>query len=79
VELRLDRLPGAARGLLRAAAGAGRTFDVATVAKRAEAPPAATRDAMRAAMRTGLVVADVRHPERFTFRHGLVRHALLTP
>lgn len=79
VELRLDGLPAAARGVLRIAAAAGASFDVATVARRADAPPAATRQAVRQAVRTGLIVADGSHPERFAFRHGVVRRALLAP
>jgi DNA-binding SARP family transcriptional activator len=77
VALRVDRLPERARGLLRAAAAAGPQFDVATVARHAEAPPAVTRDAIREAVDFGLVVTAGKRSERFAFRHGLVRRALL--
>ena len=76
VELRLHDVPARALGILRTAAAAGPTFDVATVARRADASCPATRDVVRQAIRSGLVIARTGRPERFAFRHGLVRHAL---
>ena len=55
----------------------GRAFDVGAVAARAGAPHGGVRDALRRAARAGLLVPDSARPERFAFRHGLIRMVLL--
>jgi DNA-binding SARP family transcriptional activator len=78
LQWRLERLPPASRRALAVAAGAGTTFDLATVAQRTQAPRDVVLGALGHAVRSGLVMADPRTPQRFAFRHELVRGALLT-
>lgn len=72
VETRLEALPAELRDALAACAAAGPAFvpeHVATVVA-----PERLERAIAYAVRAGLLIADGR---RCTFRHGLVRHALL--
>ena len=77
VESRLERLPAATRHALAIAAAAGCAFDVATVARAADAQPGAILGTFAQAVRAGVLVADGERPDRFAFRHGLVQRALL--
>ena len=77
VESRLERLPAATRHALAIAAAAGCAFDVATVARSADAQPGAILGTIAHAVRAGVLVADAARPDQFAFRHGLVRRALL--
>ena len=75
VESRLERLPAATRHALAIAAAAGCAFDVATVARSADAQPGAILGTFAQAVRAGVLVADGERPDRFAFRHGLVQRA----
>ena len=77
VESRLERLPASARRVLAVAASTGCSFDLTTVSRHADAPRAAMRDGLTHAVRTGLLVAEAGRPEQFSFRHEVVRRALL--
>jgi predicted ATPase len=77
VASRLERLPASTRRVLAVAAATGESFDLTTVSRHADAPRGAMRDGLKLAVRTGLLVADVGQPEQFSFRHEVVRRALL--
>ncbi|HYG94264.1 MAG TPA: BTAD domain-containing putative transcriptional regulator [Nocardioides sp.] len=74
VRHRLAHLSDHAVDLLRLAAVAGRSFDVAVVVRAAGADEAAVDDAVEAAQVRGLVEEEA--PGRFRFTHALVRDAL---
>ncbi|MFD1544627.1 BTAD domain-containing putative transcriptional regulator [Nonomuraea guangzhouensis] len=71
---RVNRLPAPSAELLRAAAVAGREFDVAIVAEAAGLDLDATLDRLEPAMAAGLVAEG--RPGRFLFVHALVQEAL---
>ncbi|MFG1681269.1 BTAD domain-containing putative transcriptional regulator [Nonomuraea sp. NPDC049269] len=71
---RVNRLPEPSAELLRAAAVAGREFDVAIVAEAAGLDLDATLDRLEPAMAAGLVAEG--RPGRFLFVHALVQEAL---
>ena len=77
VQSRLDPLPQSVRDALAACAAIGHAFDVAAVVRSTGASRAAIAQSIAHAVRAGLLIGDSR--ERFAFRHGLVRHALVTP
>jgi DNA-binding SARP family transcriptional activator len=79
LDVRLDALPPSTRRALAAAAATGRSFDVGTVARRTQANPGTIRAALAPAARTGILIAEDECRGRFSFRHGVVRRALLTP
>ncbi len=75
VQSRLEPLPEGVRDALVACATSGDAFDVATVVRSTGAPRSVIAKSIAHAVRVGLVIRDSR--ERFAFRHGLVRHALV--
>jgi DNA-binding SARP family transcriptional activator len=78
VETRLEPLPRDARDALAAGAASGPTFDLAAVAGVTGQSTMALAAALAHAQRAGLVVRDEQAGDRFAFRHGIVRHALLS-
>ncbi len=75
VKQRLARFDDETLAALRAAAVAGRDFDLVTVAHCIERPLIDVRDALDAPRETGLITTTS-VPDRFSFSHGLVRAAL---
>jgi DNA-binding SARP family transcriptional activator len=75
-ERRLDGLSAAARDLLVLGAAAGSSFTVASLAEQAGASRSEVRELLRDPIGAGIVIASARRPDRYAFRHGLVRRAL---
>jgi class 3 adenylate cyclase/tetratricopeptide (TPR) repeat protein len=73
---RLGRLSAATSRMLALAAVIGRHFDVALLAKIAEASEDAVLDALDEATAAALVTEVRGSPEQFTFRHALIRDTL---
>jgi DNA-binding SARP family transcriptional activator len=71
---RVARLPGDVVGLLRTASVAGLDFDLRVIARAAERGELAALEALETAARAGLV--EEKGPNRYRFRHALVRSAL---
>jgi predicted ATPase/DNA-binding SARP family transcriptional activator len=79
---RVARLPTAQARMLRAASVLGPEFHLPRAAALAGCSVAEAFDAVEAARRAGLVVADSNRVDRYAFRHALTRDALyeaLTP
>ncbi|MGO4257456.1 AAA family ATPase [Marmoricola sp. RAF53] len=77
VRTRIAALPPAAGSVLAAAAVAGLEFDPQVVVAAVEVPAEEAIQALAAAERDGIVVPAVAHPARRSFRHTLIRAALL--
>lgn len=76
IRTRLTRLPAPNRHVLHVAAVLGTEFAIGRLAAILDTTPASTVDALRPALRIGLL-ATVRHqPEMLRFSHGLVRDAV---
>jgi DNA-binding SARP family transcriptional activator len=75
-ERRLDGLSAAARDLLVLGAAAGPSFTVAILAEQTGASRSEVRELLKDPIGAGIVVPSARRPDRFAFRHGLVRRAL---
>jgi predicted ATPase len=72
--VRLERLPGAARQVVRVAAAAGRRVDQELVAGAAELGERDLADALRAAVTEEVLVPSA-GGDAFAFRHALLREA----
>jgi len=70
---RLGEVPGQ---VLTTAAVCGRDFDLRTVAAASDRSEDEVLDALESAAAAGLIAEVTGHPERFTFAHALVQHAL---
>lgn len=77
VVARVRRLGDAAGQVLTAAAVCGRDFDLRTVAAATDRGEDEVLDLLEAAGTAGLVGEVAGYPERFTFAHALVQHALV--
>ena len=75
--LRLERLPGPARHVVRVAAAAGRRVDHELVARAAGLGEGELADALRAAVAEEVLVPSARG-DAFAFRHALLREAAYT-
>jgi class 3 adenylate cyclase len=73
---RVAQLGGAAEQVLRAAAVIGRDFELGVLARVTELDDGALLDVMEAASAAALVSEVASVPDRFTFAHALIEHAL---
>jgi DNA-binding SARP family transcriptional activator len=76
IDWRVDRLPAPANDVLRSAAVLGTEFEIAPTAAISGLPPATVLEAVEHARRAALVVAEIDRPDRYSFRHALIREAL---
>jgi DNA-binding SARP family transcriptional activator len=76
IEWRVGQLPGGASGVLKAAAVLGPEFELETAAAVGRVTTEDGLEALDIASRAGLVVPDPERPDRYVFRHSLVREAL---
>jgi tetratricopeptide (TPR) repeat protein len=76
IEWRVERLDTPAPVLLKAACVLGPTFELARSSSIAGVSSDQALQAFEAAHRAGLILADPERPDRYAFRHALVREAL---
>jgi class 3 adenylate cyclase len=76
IDRRIDRLGGEARGVLRAAAVIGRSFDVALLVRLVELDERRLLDQLEAAVDATLLRESSEHVGQFAFAHALINDTL---